>query len=501
VKVLIRADASHAIGSGHITRCLTLATVLRDAGAEVAFACRELPGQLLDRLAAQGWQTYRLPGSYGEETAGQDIEAALPWQADIAALQVQMGATQRFDWIIVDHYGLDHHWQTAARQWTSRIAAIDDLANRRHAVDLLLDQNFSGTASAYAPWIDAQCRTLFGPGFAMIRDEFRREAIAIKAQVQRVLVNFGGFDAAGETWKAMQALADFDDLHVDFIAGTGNPEWARMQAMAEGRPHWRLQTHTEHFAELMAQADLFIGAGGGTSWERAALGLPTLCIAVAGNQQPNAERLAEVGAHVYLGPRETVSVRAIADAVAVLLVSQALRQRCAERSRQLVDGRGVQRVAAALAGEYVQLRRATLDDARLLFDGRNAEAVRRWSLQNEVIDWSSHVIWLAATLANDQRLLLIAETLDGPVGVLRYDLSGTRAEVSIYLFEGRFGLGWGRALLARGEAYMRVYWSQVRALDAQVLPGNQASIHLFREAGYVQAECRFERALKDHSHE
>lgn len=501
MKVLIRADASHAIGSGHIARCLTLATVLRDGGAEVAFACRELPGQLLDRLAAQGWQTFRLSGTYEQETAGEDIEAALPWQADIAALRAHLGSEQGFDWIIVDHYGLDHQWQTAARQWAPRIAAIDDLANRHHASDLLLDQNFSGTASVYAPWIKAECRTLFGPHYAMIRDEFRREPVPIRAQANRVLVNFGGFDAAGETWKAMQALADFDAVEVDFIAGTGNPEWARMQAMATGRSNWRLQTHTEQFAELMAHADLFIGAGGGTSWERAALGLPTICIAVAGNQQPNAERLAEVGAHLYLGPREAVSVAALRDAVGVLLANQGLRQSFASRSRQLVDGRGVQRVAAALAGEFLQLRPATMDDARLLFDGRNAEPVRRWSVQSDPIEWSSHLIWLAATLANDQRALLIAEALDGPIGVLRYDRTGTRAEVSIYLFDGRFGLGWGRALLARGEGYIGAHWPLVRAIEAQVLPGNQASIHLFREAGYVQAECRFERTLKDHPHD
>lgn len=369
MKVLIRADASHAIGSGHIARCLTLATVLREGGAEVTFACRLLPGHLLERLGAQGWKTYRLPARYAEEAATQDIEAALPWQADIAALHAQLGAGQAFDWIIVDHYGLDHHWQTAARQWASRIAAIDDLANRRHAVDLLLDQNFSGTASAYAPWISADCRALFGPHFAMIRDEFRREAIPIKAQVRRVLVNFGGFDGAGETWKAMQALVDFDELEVEFIAGTGNPEWARMQAMVAGRANWRLQTHTEQFAELMAQADLFIGAGGGTSWERAALGLPTICIAVAGNQQPNAERLAEAGAHLYLGPREAVSVAALEHAIGSLLNNQGMRQRFAERSRQLVDGLGVQRVAAALT-ELSRVDQSVLQD-RLHVKGSN----------------------------------------------------------------------------------------------------------------------------------
>ncbi|WP_397449097.1 UDP-2,4-diacetamido-2,4,6-trideoxy-beta-L-altropyranose hydrolase [Pseudomonas sp. NA-150] len=498
MRVLIRADASHAIGSGHIARCLTLATVLRDGGAEVAFACRELPGHLLDRLAAQGWRTYRLTAeAIGAEV---DIEAALPWQADIDGLQLQL-AGARFDWVIVDHYGLDHRWQTAARQWAPRIAAIDDLANRRHAVDLLLDQNFSGTPSAYAPWIDAECRGLFGPRFAMIRDEFKREPIAIRPHARRLLVNFGGFDAAGETWKAMQALEGIDGLEVDFIAGTGNPEWQRMQAMAQGRADWRLQTHTEQFAELMAQADLFIGAGGGTSWERAALGLPTISIAVAGNQQANGECMAAVGAHLYLGPREMVTVESLRQAISVLVANQGLRQSFAERSRSLVDGLGVKRVAAALAGEFMQLRAASMDDARLLFDGRTAEAVRRWSVQAQTIDWSSHLIWLASTLANPQRLLLVAEALDGPIGVLRYDLDGARAEVSIYLFEGRFGLGWGRALLNSGEGFIQRHWPQLQAIDAQVLPANQASINLFRDAGYEQADCRFERVLKDHPHD
>lgn len=501
MRVLIRADASLAIGSGHIARCLTLAKVLRDGGADVVFACRLLPGHLLASLEAQGWRTYRLPATYGEEEAVQDIEAALPWQADIAALQVLLTAEEAFDWIIVDHYGLDHHWQTAARQWAPRIAAIDDLANRRHAVDLLLDQNLSGTPSAYAPWVEPACRTLLGPRFALIRDEFKRDPVLIQAQARRVLVNFGGFDAAGETYKAMLALAEIDGLEVDLIAGTGNPEWARMQAMAVSRPTWRLQTHTDEFARLMAQADLFVGAGGGTSWERAALGLPTLCIAVAANQQANAERLAAAGAHLYLGPRETVSVESLRQAISVLLANQGLRQSFAERSRQLVDGQGARRVAVALAGVALQLRKATMADARLLFEGRNAAAVRRWSVQPKAIDWANHLTWLAATLANAQRLLLIAEAVDGPIGVLRYDRVETRAEVSIYLFEGRFGLGWGRALLARGESLVRDYWPMLRLIDAQVLPANQASINLFREAGYVQADCRFERALKDHAND
>lgn len=227
------------------------------------------------------------------------------------------------------------------------------------------------------------------------------------------------------------------------------------------------------------------------------MGLPTICIAVSNNQQANGEVMATSGAHVFLGNREHVSVEQLRQTIGFVVGNQGLRQSMAERSRQLVDGRGAQRVAAALAGAVLQVRRATADDAQLLFEGRNAEAVRRWSLDTHAIDWQRHQVWLAASLNNPQRLLLIAEADDGPVGMLRYDLDGTRAEVSIYLFEGRFGLGWGRALLARGEVFVTAHWPQLEAITAQVLPANQPSLKVFREAGFTQSACAFTRVLKD----
>ncbi|MFJ7793552.1 UDP-2,4-diacetamido-2,4,6-trideoxy-beta-L-altropyranose hydrolase [Pseudomonas sp. NPDC096950] len=498
MRVLIRSDASPTIGSGHIARLLPLARTLRQKGVHVAFACRELPGHRLDSLAAEGFETLRLPDRYPDEDPQQAIESMLPWQADIAALGRALENHATFDWIIVDHYGLDHHWQTAARRWAPRIAAVDDLATRTYSVDLLLNQNLSGTPEAYVGLIGADCRTLLGPRFAMLRDEFRCPAIEIKPRATRVVVNFGGFDAARQTHHAMRALADFHELQVDFVAGADNPAWDEMQALAADRPSWRLHSFVSDFYRLMTEADLFIGAGGGTSWERAAMGLPTICIAVSNNQQANGEVMATSGAHVFLGAREQVSVEQLRQAVGFVAGNQGLRQSLAERSRQWVDGRGAQRVAAALIGAVLPVRAATLDDARLLFEGRNADAVRRWSLDSRVIDWPSHQAWLAASLDNPQRLLLIAEAGDGPVGALRYDLHGASAEVSIYLFEGRFGLGWGRALLARGEAFVKAHWPQLQTITAQVLPANQPSLSLFREAGFTQSACAFTRVLKDH---
>ncbi|WP_409283806.1 UDP-2,4-diacetamido-2,4,6-trideoxy-beta-L-altropyranose hydrolase [Pseudomonas protegens] len=498
MRVLIRADASPAIGSGHVARCLTLAQELRRQGASVAFACRRLSGHRLEALQAEGFQTFELPERYADEHPELGIETPLPWQADIAALQQALATEPAFDWVLVDHYGLDHQWQRAARQWAPRIAAIDDLANRRHAVDLLLDQNFSGSAQAYAGLHDEHCRTLFGPHFALLRDEFRRPAIPVRPQPRRVLVNFGGFDAAGQTHKAMLALADFHQLQVDFVAGSGNPDWQAMQALAAERPHWRLHSYVKNFAALLAEADLCLGAGGGTSWERAVLGVPTLCITVAGNQELNARLLAEACAHLYLGPCEQVSVEQVRQAVSLLLDNPWLRHSLARRARELVDGLGVQRVAAALFAAALRLRPATLDDARLLFDGRNAELVRCWSQQPGTLEWPDHLRWLEACLKDPQRLLLIAQVPEGPVGVLRYDRQGVQAEVSIYLFAERLGLGWGAALLEQGEACLLRHWPDVRRLRAQVMAENQVSLNLFRRAGYHQGTCEFTRVLKEH---
>jgi UDP-2,4-diacetamido-2,4,6-trideoxy-beta-L-altropyranose hydrolase len=350
MRVLIRADASVTIGSGHIARCLTLASTLRTDGADVRFACRELPGHLLNRLADQGYITYALPARYGAEE-DQDIEAALPWQADLSALAEQLADEPRFDWLIVDHYGLDARWEKAAEGLADRVMAIDDLANRPHAVDVLLDQNYSAQAlpHPYAAWVGPECRTFLGPRFALLRDEFQCEAIAIKRRVKRVLVNFGGFDAAGQVYATMLAIQGFDDLQVDFVAGLHNPHWQAMSELAASRPEWHLHTLTGNFFALMQAADLFIGAGGGTTWERAALGLPTICISVANNQQLNAQLLAEAGVHRYLGAHGQLDPRRLRDAIEQICGDAVLRRSFAEQSRLLVDGRGARRIADVLA--------------------------------------------------------------------------------------------------------------------------------------------------------
>lgn len=349
MKVLIRADASALIGSGHVMRCLALAAALKRLGAQITFACHALPCTLHSLVTDQGHTVLPLyfapPVASG--LAPGNLQPTLS-QRDSTALATALPSGATFDWILVDHYGLDGQWETAARAWARHVAAIDDLANRTHAVDLLLDQNLTASEQRYAPWQAEPCRYLLGPHYALLRDEFQVAARAVSPQVENVLVNFGGMDNAGHTLKAAQALLGFAGLQVTLVAGIGNPDFDALQRLVVERPGWQLLAHSSAFGQLMAVADLFIGAAGSSSWERAALGLPTLCVAVADNQQANAEALAAAGMHCYLGPSAAVSVKMLAAAVSELLPRFDLRQQYAERSRQLVDGFGAQRVAQAL---------------------------------------------------------------------------------------------------------------------------------------------------------
>ncbi|APQ11190.1 UDP-2,4-diacetamido-2,4,6-trideoxy-beta-L-altropyranose hydrolase [Pseudomonas oryzihabitans] len=493
MRVLIRADASLRIGSGHIVRCLTLADALAAVGCQIHFACRTEPGHAVAQIAARGYPVHRLSAPDRRD----DPESSLPWAEDMVSLDQALPGDLDFDWCVVDHYGLGTEWERAIRSRARRVLAIDDLPQRVHAVDLLLDQNMTAAVRAES-MLSEVGQALFGPRFALLRPAFQTATASTRSVVERVLVNFGGVDASGETFKVLEALEAFPTLHVDIIAGSANPAFDRLQQRTASHPHWCLQRHADDFAVLMAAADLCIGAGGASTWERAALGRATLCVALAPNQRGNALALAEHGAHLYLGDAETLSAADYRAAMHTLMVSGGLRSSLSVRSRELVDGRGTARVLTAMLGQDLRLRPATWNDAQLLYDGRNAEMVRRASLNMDPLCWEDHLGWLSRTLADTERqLLLIASALGGPVGVIRFQrLSERVAEVSLYLLVDRLGAGWGLPLLQAGETYLAGHWPTVEEVEAQVRDDNPASQQLFQRAGYQPRLHQLYRPLR-----
>lgn len=339
--VAIRTDASVSMGTGHLMRCLSLAALLQERGAHTVFLSRALPPGLAALVVESGSALHGLDGAPGSADAPFAVEG------EDDARQVRGWAEGRggVHAVVVDHYGLDARWERAVRGACRRLLVIDDLADRPHDADLLLDHNlWRDGAARYARWIPAGCRPFVGPQYALLRAEFAaaraRWPRRAPEAVERVLVNFGGADPGDMTARALEVLAAHapTGLHVDAVVGAAYPHRERLLARWEGAPTVTLHAQTRRMAELMARADLAIGAGGTTSWERCALGLPALLTAIARNQEEGLEALAEAGACRYLGPVGELDDRTLGAAVAELLADPSAVARMSAASLALGVG-------------------------------------------------------------------------------------------------------------------------------------------------------------------
>lgn len=357
--VAFRVDASLQIGSGHVMRCLSLAGELRRRGVGAVFISRELDGDLRRHCRDVGFPVLTLAAPsapyrprQGDLRHASWLEAT--WESDAAdtALALERVALRPAR-LAVDSYALDRRWETTLRDRVGAILAIDDLADRPHDCDLLLDQNLQEAMDArYDALLPAGCRRLLGPRYALLRPEFLEaggERVPRRG-IKRIHVFFGGSDLANETQKALLAIASLKrpDLEVDLVLGAANPHREAIESYCRGASNVVLHSGVRDMARLMAAADCAIGAGGSSTWERCCLGLPALVIALAQNQVPIATACHRAGACRYLGASAEVTVAQIAAALRELLQDPDAAAGMGDKGRELVDGKGTARVADRL---------------------------------------------------------------------------------------------------------------------------------------------------------
>jgi len=465
-------------------RCLCLADVLRAEGTSVRFVSRSLPDHLARMIESHGHTVSGLPeGSPRDERLDADQTIA---------------AVDSPDWVVVDHYNLAATWETAVRR-NSRVLAIDDLA-RTHACDVLLDQNFHPDGvRRYAGLVPMECKLLIGPHHALLRPEFAQARPSVAARdgdVRQVLVFLGGMDADNVTEQALLALQQTagDEVAVDVVIGATHPALERLQAMCAEQHQFRCHVQTSDMAGLLARADLAVGAGGSATWERCALGVPTLGLCLADNQR---EVLRHGGRNgfVYAPDLAANDAPSIAVHLRALFGNSGLRHHLSRTGLELVDGRGAQRVAAALLSRDITMRNALRDDAQRLHAWRNDPAVRRVSHDPTEISLAEHLRWFEGVLGSPSRHLLIGERAGTPIGVVRFDADGTSALVSIYLAPERIGHGDGAALLQAAETWLKREQPHIRLLTAQVRAGNAASHRLFAQSGYNPKSTEYTKGL------
>lgn len=361
LRIGFRVDASVEIGTGHVMRCLTLADALREDGAACLFLCRPHDGHLLELIATRGHEAIALPvRSRGTvDVPDPTAPAHAHWLGTAWATDAQDSrealAGASLDWLVVDHYALDQRWEQAMRASCRRLLVIDDLADRPHDCDLLLDQNLGRRAEDYRALLASGAQTLIGPHYALLRPEFaalRAESLARREhpQLRHLLITMGGVDKDNATGAVLAALDDCSlpaDLRITVVLGPHAPWLAQVQARAAAmsRPT-RVLAGVSNMARLMTDADLAIGAAGSTSWERCCLGLPTIQLVLAENQRAVAAALHETGAALIAGS---------ASQATVLLQTQLLSGTMPEFLRtlslsaaRLVDGNGTARARSHL---------------------------------------------------------------------------------------------------------------------------------------------------------
>ncbi|TXH04027.1 MAG: UDP-2,4-diacetamido-2,4,6-trideoxy-beta-L-altropyranose hydrolase [Nevskiaceae bacterium] len=504
IRAVFRTDASSAIGTGHVRRCLALAQALAERGAQVVFVSRSLHGDQAELIRSAGITLLSLPRPLRSATAGNDTPHAdwlgVHWETDAEQTLAALDGLGEIDWLVVDHYALERDWERALRGRVRKIMVIDDLADRVHDCDLLLDQNlFERPEGRYKALVSPDARLLLGPAYALMRPEFqqaRRNVRVRDGRVEKILVFMGGVDAAGVTLPAVRALIPLlqRDMSVDVVVSPACPDFDRVKDLCALHPALTLHPGTDRMAQLMAASDLAIGAGGSASWERACLGLPAVLVPVAENQMAVSAELAEHGAVLRVTPSASIEddLRRTVD---VLISQPALMRSMSRCNSALADGRGLRRVTALLLEQRVTLRAAAEKDRDSVFEWRNAPLVVENSLNPKPIPREAHDRWYTDTLQAQSRALLLAEYDGETVGVLRFDFEPAQATVSIYLTPRSQGQGWGRAILREGECWLKTYKPETIRILATVVSGNVPSEKLFLEAGFSLKSSNYEKVL------
>lgn len=345
MNVFIRVDASINIGTGHVMRCLTLANQLRKRNAEVSFICRSMRGDLVSFIQKSGFSAISLPyiegSEYFEWIWGN-------WEQDAEDTQnVLRQFNDQVDFLIVDHYGIDEKWERTMELYTKRILVIDDLANRKHYCNLLLDQNYYfNLEERYRALVPPVCKLMLGPSYALLRDEFKKALKNKKnrtGEIKNILVFFGGTDPTNETHKTLEAISALtrQDFCVNVIVGASNPSKKQIEKYCLQYDNYFFHSQVSNIAEMINEADVVIGAGGTTTWERCYLGVPSITIVIADNQLEVTKAVSEFGATINLGVSHRVKANDIKLKLEELLESPSVVQKMAEISGKLVSHKDV----------------------------------------------------------------------------------------------------------------------------------------------------------------
>ena len=312
MKIVFRVDASIQMGTGHVMRCLTLAKELKENGLNVEFITRKHEGNLIIKIRSSGFIVHELE-VYGESDNDNKL-AHSNWlgssQNTDADDCIEILKVEQPIWLIVDHYALDERWEKRLKPYYKKLMVLDDLADRKHQCDILLDQTFGRQKEDYETLVPSDCILLLGSKYALLRPEFAKwrdyslERRSDKLKFKKLFISMGGTDADNYTGQVLDELKNCslrNDFHITVVMGSSAPHLKNVMSKAIKLPFvTEVKVDVENMAEIIAHSDIAIGASGSTTWERCCLGIPTIQLITAKNQEKIAQNLDNINA-VKLG--------------------------------------------------------------------------------------------------------------------------------------------------------------------------------------------------------
>lgn len=459
-KVLIRLEANRDVGYGHFYRSIALVdgiegfdiSIAMSAGSNLPDTHRDRPLKLLNLSSMD-----------------QEAEA-----------QYLSGLGLEFDFVIVDHYQLDYRWEKGIKPICKSLIVIDDLIDRKHFCSVLVNTALGITPSDYRELISKDTKLLLGPDYIPLREEFllARECsinkVKTDGEVRKVLISFGSTDHLGLTGNVIEGLfkANFSgEIHI--ITASSNP------VINQYRQDSRVSFHIDvsNVAEIMEGMDLCFGAMGVSSFERASLGLPSVCVVTADNQRRNANSLSEGQAIILIKAEE---IEKVCHSLSDLDFISNL-QRVGKNSIKLCDGLGLFRLRYRLFGLLPNIDSSDMNqqDEDFLYELQCQPGSRTHSLNPAIPTQDEHHDWYLASLDSATRRMFSLKLYDLPVGYIRLDDIGEFEEVSIIVSQAYRQIGVGEAALELAKKLSK------KSIKAIVKSENQASVNLFTKARFI----------------
>jgi UDP-2,4-diacetamido-2,4,6-trideoxy-beta-L-altropyranose hydrolase/UDP-4-amino-4,6-dideoxy-N-acetyl-beta-L-altrosamine N-acetyltransferase len=505
MRVVFRVDASLEIGSGHVMRCLALAEILKENGANVEFICRKHNGNLISNIISKGFsvlelkndiaskQKHKLPHSHWlGSSQKQDSEDCLNFLKQ-----------SRVDWLIVDHYGIDEEWQIYLKGNYQKLMVIDDLADRNHQCDLLLDQTFNRQKKDYKDLVPESCELILGSQFALLRKEFnnlrnysldRRRAPVFK----ELLINMGAMDNLNTTRMVLEGVGNCNlpkDINVTVVMGGLSPHIESIQELAK-KIAYRVVVKVEvnNLAEIMANSDIAIGASGTTTWERCCLGLPSIQFVAAENQIYLAENLSNM--NIIKLVKEASELKDL------LEYSSDWISNVSNSAQNICSGRGVYKIFNKLSDLKINLDNfgevilenyvnTSMKDQDLILSMRNHSSIRKFMFNQKEISRDSHIKFIKALSEKADIRYFLVKINERVIGSINFSQINVNKSVEFGIYTNPFekNNNTGRILEAAASnfAFNKL---GVKKISLKVLADNKRAINFYKKSGFVLSNSK-----------